>query len=718
LPTPCRQEKPLASIQGDTALGLCNYSSKTTQATCEAVLSGDFGIGVWTPSSGVEGFGKGGAEPVASFPAYELGSTNSIAGIAGQWDVDGIVCARCHKVAFDTSLPINDEGVHAPQGFTTHETDIFDGWKCVQTCYGCHQSVAKTANGTGLDADLNNPATIPVKDADSGPGYIPEFSGHVLGGSFLNSPHGQFTGTIVPNSLGKYDIVEGGAYAGTFVGYLCRSSTAGGGSILETNADGSTISNLAQCNIANAKAPGTVGYWQPEPGVGSCITCHNIHESLFDAEAEEPLRRECGTCHESAEYAGYVPNTPQKNTAIMTHPTNANSPFDTSLYVNACEVCHMPKATSGGFPMHLWRINTDESYSTFPTAAEFATLKIGRGVSKDGSAANAVWVDVDLACGQCHGGGASEATPAYAVRDGVPYVSKAELSVYAETIHGDKPIANFSAALATPDNMTVNVDASSSSCASGSCSYSWDFSDTFTGAGVTESNTYVIPGDKTITLTVTDTVYLSSATKSKVVTVYSVDAAPVADGCGTGEIGWNADTWTATCTDASTDDIGLSKVTVDFGYGPVASDTTAPYGPFSRTYATAGLKTITHKAYDTIGQISTETTTVTPAYFVISGTVHQSDHATTVSGAKVVVKKGLAIVKTVYTSATGTFSATNLKPGTYTLTITRTGHTFTVPAATVTVGPSSLVNDIDAFFFWLMLPPPSLKAPTVGEGEG
>ena len=37
----------------------------------------------------------------------------------------------------------------------------------------------------------------------------------------------------------------------------------------------------------------------------------------------------------------------------------------------ACESCHMPKATEGGFPIHLFRINTDVSYSTFPTSAEF-----------------------------------------------------------------------------------------------------------------------------------------------------------------------------------------------------------------------------------------------------------------------------------------------------------------------------------------------------------
>jgi hypothetical protein len=67
----------------------------------------------------------------------------------------------------------------------------------------------------------------------------------------------------------------------------------------------------------------------------------------------------------------------------------------------------MPRATSDGFPVHLWRINADPGYGTFPTAAEFgvgatATKKIAN-TAPDGAYADAVWVDLDLSCGQCHG---------------------------------------------------------------------------------------------------------------------------------------------------------------------------------------------------------------------------------------------------------------------------------------------------------------------------
>jgi hypothetical protein len=60
------------------------------------------------------------------------------------------------------------------------------------------------------------------------------------------------------------------------------------------------------------------------------------------------------------------------------------------------------------------------------------------------------------------------------------------------------------------------------------------------------------------------------------------------------------------------------------------------------------------------------------------------------------VKKGTALVKTAYTASNGTFSVGSLKPGTYTLTITKSGYAFAVPAATITVGPSSAGNNISA----------------------
>jgi len=448
---------------------------------------------------------------MASFPAYAAaGPPANIPGITGQWDWDGINCNRCHKVAYDPTLPINDEGVNAPPGFTTHETDIFDGWKCVSTCFGCHQSVANNSNGVGPIKDLSNAAIIPVKNNKTAPAYQPEWNSHVIGQSFLNSPHSQYTGAIVPNSLGKYDLAAGGTSASSFVGKLCRSSvTAGSGNILETQANGEVIKTLEECNVANGKPVGdttSYGYWQDEPGGGSCITCHNVHESLFVADAKEPLRRECTTCH-------------AKPLDDMRHPIDAGTPAqlagaDAAV---ACEICHMPKATSGGFPMHLWRINTSAAYRTFPTSAEFLgnTKKVGN-TSPDGSYANAVWVDVDYACGQCHGGGPDNTAPVYAVaerRVAGPYYNKATLASFAANMHlgaasNTPPAAAFAAAPVASGFTVSFTDASTDAetpAASLAITVNWGDGKTSTGVGgAAFSHTYLVAGTFNITLTAAD----------------------------------------------------------------------------------------------------------------------------------------------------------------------------------------------------------------------
>jgi hypothetical protein len=206
---------------------------------------------------------------------------------------------------------------------------------------------------------------------------------------------------------------------------LCRSSTTvGGGSILETQANGEAIKTLEECNVANGKTTNLdnrYGYWQPEDQ-GSCITCHNVHESLFVADAKEPLRRECTTCHTD------------KLINDMSHPLGAGTPYGEAggEAAVACEICHMPKATSGGFPMHLWRINSSASYSTFPAHADNAAFNAGKkiaNVAADGSYANAAWVELDYACGQCHGGDTNTTKP------GLPHYDKATLAAFATGIH-------------------------------------------------------------------------------------------------------------------------------------------------------------------------------------------------------------------------------------------------------------------------------------------
>ena len=191
----------------DGTSGLCSLSSKTTSGTCTGAG------GIWYPLVGVEGIGTPSfspAEPAASFPGITFTG-------AGKWVRDGIQCSRCHNA---TAGKVVDTQIAASAYPSTHVTNggmgaLASGVGRTNLCFGCHQSIAKTISGTGADADLSHPENIPVKNASTVPtdpdpkkAYIPEFNGHVLGNSFLNSPHARFTGNIVPNALGKYDLED------------------------------------------------------------------------------------------------------------------------------------------------------------------------------------------------------------------------------------------------------------------------------------------------------------------------------------------------------------------------------------------------------------------------------------------------------------------------------------------------------------------------------
>ena len=389
------------------AAGLCSLSSKTTQAACESAG------GTWYPSTGIQG--TTGAEPLASFPSYT-------SGITGTWDLDGIQCTRCHAVTFP-----------AVTGTTTHETpDILDGQNVNNMCFGCHQGIAKTANGTGADADLDLTGKIPVKNTATAPAYVPEYNGHIIGNQFLNSPHARFTGTITPNTLGKYDLTtnDKSQYDSTFNGWICRSGTGGpgSGSILKTYVNPSTgaaeiIKSSADCSTAG-------GQWVVAGGSavttqqGSCTTCHDVHQSIVpEVRAKEPFVRECTTCHvdQAASYPALSAVTTNR------HPAGPGTPreYEGTAPASPCEICHMPRATGGGMPSHIVRISVDPAYSTFPTSAEFLgnTKKIAN-TAPDGTFTNAVWTDLDISCGQCHGPGGS-----------AHLISKGLIATYAQGMH-------------------------------------------------------------------------------------------------------------------------------------------------------------------------------------------------------------------------------------------------------------------------------------------
>jgi len=495
----------------NSTAGLCSLSSKTTQTTCESAG------GTWYPSTGIQG--TTGAEPLASFPSYA-------SGITGTWDKDGILCSRCHATTFPAfSAPaytaqttceaagnVWSSSTGCAATGTHNNATIILGQNVTNLCFGCHQSIAKTANGTGADADLNLDGKIPVKNAATAPAYVPEYNGHVIGNQFLNSPHAKFTGTITPNELGKYDLTtnDKSQYASTFNGMICRSSNGvGSGSILKTYVNPSTGAAEIIKNSANCSAAG--GYWVASGGSvattqGSCTSCHDVHQSIVpEVGAAEPLVRECTTCHvdQVAAYPALSTITTIRHSAGVGTPRENEGTAPAS----PCEICHMPNATSGGSPSHLFRISVDPAYSTFPTSAEFlGNTKKNANTAPDGTFTNAVWTDLDIACGQCHGGGADGSGAK------VYPLTKKQLAGYAKDMHGTWKNTRPTAAMAAWPTVTGKTVTFKDNSGDGQDSQSaltitvnWgDWTVTQSVGGSTFTHTYDFSGTYTINHTVKD----------------------------------------------------------------------------------------------------------------------------------------------------------------------------------------------------------------------
>ncbi len=169
------------------------------------------------------------------------------------------------------------------------------------------------------------------------------FLSHWHGNQYLNSPHGKFAGNFAQIPTAKFGY---GGPAPIYTSHFMNDGEA--------------------ANTGNG-----------------CTGCHEVHSSTVTGK--EPFREECTECHD-------------KDVNQIVHPTGLGTPIESKNHPNkACESCHMPEG------MHLFRINVDDAYSTIPQTALTGTQNAN--TAPDGAYTNAVWVDLDAACGQCHGGG-------------------------------------------------------------------------------------------------------------------------------------------------------------------------------------------------------------------------------------------------------------------------------------------------------------------------
>jgi hypothetical protein len=308
------------------------------------------------------------------------------------WDQWGIQCARCH---------VATDGGHA-----TWPTDSTKGGDIVAVCMTCHRMESDTAPRANQNANgyvANSNAATPFTNKQQQPDG---FAHHPDGPEFLNSSHAKFTGPWGQIGCPPYAINGYGSSITPYAPGPPTECTPG-----TMNLDGSTSSAYAS-KFAQAAKVDLTGVSDRE--AGSCVTCHDVHKPLNENTAgmSASVRVACTDCHSSSK----ATISPQVNLSVINHSAGPGTPLEHAATdpSSACRICHAPSGIK-----HIWRINTDESYSTYgdytyaypvngPSAATAPKNVNLSNTAPDGTYTDAVWIDLDIACGQCHGGGVSE----------------------------------------------------------------------------------------------------------------------------------------------------------------------------------------------------------------------------------------------------------------------------------------------------------------------
>jgi Chitobiase/beta-hexosaminidase C-terminal domain len=329
------------------------------------------------------------------------------------WYLTGIQCERCHVAAY---------------GWGSHPWDPITVTKPLNEastalCMECHRGetiAMSNANHPGSISPANGLVT-------SDHGYCSDLSGsnystcvlspsnqwvykpyvnHEAGQAFLNGSHGRFTGTLIQNAQHSADLSI--AISGTY---------------------GSQFSE----NLSD-----------PTKNLG-CVGCHDPHQSTVAGTnpPQPPIAKTCDKCHALS------------NTIMQTinHPAGPGTPFPTGDpkqdIPGACITCHM-QAALGRVNSHLFRISADANYRTFPTPDQLynqgiTALGIAPEVSEMNGAPynNANWLDVDLACGQCHVGNDGQINEyGLIMPPGMPGAhayTRAQLAYWASVMHPPDP---------------------------------------------------------------------------------------------------------------------------------------------------------------------------------------------------------------------------------------------------------------------------------------
>jgi len=342
--------------------------------------------------------------PTDGFIAQGTSGTSS-------WYLTGVQCERCHVAAYGWGSHPYNGNVNVTIAYNQAATAL---------CLECHREETVVPAIPPATGSINPANGLATQDRGycsdlSGNGYAacilnpeaqwiykPNF-GYGKGQEFLNSPHAKFTGTLMQNAQNSPD--------------------------LSVNVIGTYNSQFHDTAVPTNNA--------------GCVGCHDPHQSTVAAAgATKPFVQQCNQCHA---LSANIMNT-------INHPMGPGTPFPTgtaSDIPGACITCHMQAALDRA-NSHLFRISSDVNYSTFPTPNQLYAQNITAPNTApevsiyDGSVyATATWLDVDLACGQCHVGGDGITNPYnLTLPPGMPGAhayTKAQLAYWASVMHPGDP---------------------------------------------------------------------------------------------------------------------------------------------------------------------------------------------------------------------------------------------------------------------------------------
>ncbi len=439
----------------------CHYSDIGTQA---AALTGEHASGK-DPAAGV----------TASGPGQVAGpSTNSAAptGYSSAPQATGMnslqLCMQCHRSETETAGT-----VAAPGSISINWPVIVasDSGKCADGS-GANYNTCTTTNGS----TWNFAPTIHENE----------------GTELMASPHAKYIGgQPVPNNQNSADqSIKSGTInvAANFL-TINQNATLPG----TKGCTGCHDPHFTTVNVPNVSTNPSWGILYSDAG----LTTVNAPLGSGGAQLEMPALVSAGAqshnCNDAACHGGSM--------QTIAHPVGVGTPFPTGTsadFPGACFTCHMQGA-SGVAQSHLFKINPNASYYTFPTAAQFyagntalnpdptatvlyPTVTLVNGTYTYGSLTSygtpspaminttaswgtAVANDVDVACGQCHTGGNGTGQNPYGIvqpNPAPPAFTRTYLATAASGIHAPLPpaatpiLSLASGTYTTPQTVTLS----------------------------------------------------------------------------------------------------------------------------------------------------------------------------------------------------------------------------------------------------------------------